>query len=725
MRSFPVSSSASVRLGASIRRRMLLAQVVALALASAIPSLAHADDSGDAEVSQTVNGQRQDLHRPADLDKTGTPLMDLPVSVQVIDKDLVVQQGGVQLNDALRNVSGVSQGGEDGFGFYDRFLIRGLDARIYDQGFDDGDQLNGIPHSLNGVAQIEVLKGPGSALFGSGPPGGTVNLVHYAPSSELGYGGSIQGGSFGSITTTAYATGPTAVPNLNFRVDGLIQHADGFRQLEADNSEIRPALRWTGADHVVDVSVEARYLVGTPDSPGLVYLNGTPITDVSREAKYSTPFSRSYQDVFRLMASDAWTLTPYLTITNRFSYMHRDLGYLRNGDGGTVVGDAFTGRSLRRQQDGDDMYDYQLEPVWTFKTGPVGHTLLTGFEFKRQDLATNRATATLPNITDVFDPVVPETSTAGLVFLRDAKHNGDIDDLEANYYSVYATDQMDLTERWKFRAGVRQDIWDTDLDPLITVPGALTPGGQPIIGGQTLSRHDAPVSWNLGTLYKLTPAIAPFFGVAESHLATFNSESPSSAIAAPESALQYEGGVKINAFGGRALVTAAGFDVKRNNVFSLVGDVAFFDNQETWGGELDLDAQPTSRWRVTANVTAQHAELTSNPSSPSSTGKVPVGVPEHMANLWTSYTFPLSGDDGLRVSGGVDYRDKLYGSTLNTLSVPSYVIGDMELAYLHNQWTFTAGIKNIGDATYFLAANGGGGLVGDPRTFFLSVSLRH
>jgi outer membrane receptor protein involved in Fe transport len=48
----------------------------------------------------------------------------------------------------------------------------------------------------------------------------------------------------------------------------------------------------------------------------------------------------------------------------------------------------------------------------------------------------------------------------------------------------------------------------------------------------------------------------------------------------------------------------------------------------------------------------------------------------------------------------------------------------MEQAYLHRQWTFTAGVKNIGDATYFLAANGGVGLVGDPRTFFLSISLR-
>ena len=72
----------------------------------------------------------------------------------------------------------------------------------------------------------------------------------------------------------------------------------------------------------------------------------------------------------------------------------------------------------------------------------------------------------------------------------------------------------------------------------------------------------------------------------------------------------------------------------------------------------------------------------------------------------------------------MNYRDKLYGNTLNTNSVPSYVTGDVVLSYLRDAWTLSAGVKNITDKTYFAAANGGGGLVGDPRTVFLSVSLR-
>ncbi len=119
---------------------------------------------------------------------TGTKVSDLPLSVIVVPNQLVTQQGGTDVKDALRDVSGTSTGGPDSIGGFDRFLIRGLDARIYEDGFSDGEQVNGLPHSLNGVQSIEVLKGPGSALLGSGPPGGSINITHYLPSSTFSGG---------------------------------------------------------------------------------------------------------------------------------------------------------------------------------------------------------------------------------------------------------------------------------------------------------------------------------------------------------------------------------------------------------------------------------------------------------------------------------------------------------------------------------------------------------
>ena len=276
----------------------------------------------------------------ASVDKTGTPLANLPQSVVVVPRATVVEQGGTSVADAVRDVSGVNIGGSSTYGFFDRVTIRGMDARFYSDNFPDGDQSNGFPHSLNGVERIEVLKGPGSALFGSGPPGGTVNVVHFAPSAVPGYGLSQQVGSFGSWTTSAYATGPTTIPGLNYRVDGLLAHSDGFRNLESANYEVRPVLQWNKDNHVTTFALDYRHIERTPDAYGIVYFNGaalagTPL-NVPNTFKYSTPFSFGNQDFERGTLTDSWWFADYLTINNRLAYTHRDVSILRNSGGGTI-----------------------------------------------------------------------------------------------------------------------------------------------------------------------------------------------------------------------------------------------------------------------------------------------------------------------------------------------------------------------------------------------------
>ena len=209
------------------------------AAASNVPAPAAAQVPGDGQTGgEAANGPP--LQRVPALDKTGTKLEDLPQSVVVVPRSVIVEQAGTSLADAIRNVSGVNQGGSSSYGFFDRFTIRGMDARIYSDGFPDGDQFNGFPHSINGVQSIEVLKGPGSALFGSGPPGGTINIVHFMPSAAPGYGLSSQLDSYGGWSNGIYATGPTGVPGLDYRVDGLFQYSDGFRGLKNDELRTSP-----------------------------------------------------------------------------------------------------------------------------------------------------------------------------------------------------------------------------------------------------------------------------------------------------------------------------------------------------------------------------------------------------------------------------------------------------------------------------------------------------
>jgi iron complex outermembrane receptor protein len=694
------------------------------------------------------NNSGPPLQQAPSLGKTGTKLADLPASVQIIPREVVTEQGGTLLRDAISNASGINSGGQDSLGYFDHFLIRGLNAQVYTDGFSDGDQLGGLVHSLNGVRRVEILEGPGSALFGSGPPGGTINIVHYDPSPVFHWGTSTQFGTFGTATNSNYVTGPTTIDGLNYRIDTTFAGGQGFRDLPSQDFEVRPEFSWHTGDHTLTFALDARHIEQTPDSYGLIYLGGQPITGVPITAKYSTPFSFAKQDDIRPTITDKWEVTDYLTINNRFSYTHREIDAMRNNDSMTAINsssgthiqvvngvDELVGRQLRWQNDSDNFIDYQFEPVWKFYTGGIHHTLLTGFEYQRQVMDTYRVTADLNNITNIFAPTPAELSTADLPhgFQCDKSHSCDNDHLVANYYGLYATDQIDLTDKWKLRVGVRQDWYDTELDPLISVPGAFTLTNVPILAGVPLARNDQPLSWNVGTLYHLTSWMAPYVGASQSYMANFNSENVQNGIGAPESARQYEAGIRYSFLNERIVLSTAVFNVSRDNVATLFTpstgpnagiQTVVFDSQLTNGEEVSLIAKITDQWSLLANATHQEAVVTGAPNAAATLGNRPQGVPANMANLWSTYKFAIGGMQGFQVGAGVNYRDRAWSDTTNVNSVPGYVIGNAMVGWENLNWGVALNVKNITNERYFVAANGAGGFVGEGLGAYLTVRYK-
>jgi iron complex outermembrane receptor protein len=686
------------------------------------------------------------LQQAPSLGKTGTKLADIPASVQIVPRTVVTEQGGTLLRDAIWNASGINSGGQDSLGYFDHFLIRGLNAQVFTDRFNDGDQLGGLVHSLNGVKQIEILEGPGSALFGSGAPGGTINIVHYDPSPVFHWGASTQVNSFGGVTNNEYVTGPTSITGLNYRIDATVAGGGAFRDLNSKDYEIRPEFQWHVNDHTLTFALDARHIEQTPDSYGLIYFGGQPISGVPNTAKYSTPFVFARQDVLRPTFTDQWDVTDFLTINNRLSYTHREIDAMRNNDSMTAINSAsgthlqtnpdgtisLAGRQLRYQNDSDNYLDYQLEPVWKFYTGGVHHTLLTGFEYQRQDMSTFRETADLFPIANVFAPTPAELSTAQMKtgFLCDKSHSCDNDHLMANYYGLYATDQMDLTDKWKLRMGVRQDWFDTELNPLITVPGAFTLTNVPIVAGVQQSHNEQPLSWNVGTLYHVTNWMAPYIGASQSYLANFNSENVQNGIGAPESARQYEAGIRFTFLNERIVFNTAVFNTSRDDVATLFTpstgpsagvQIVTFDSQLTNGEEASLIAKITDQWSILANATHQEAVVTIAPNAPATIGNIPQGVPANMANVWTTYKFAIGGISGFQAGIGANYRDRTWSDTTNVNSVPGFVIGNLMVGWEDPNWGVALNVKNFTNKLYFVAANGAGGFVGEGLGAYLTV----
>ncbi len=111
----------------------------------------------------------------------------MPAAIQVVPRDLIVDQGGGTLTRALQNVSGVDEnhtGGNRGA----TFKARGFVSPAY---AIDGNMLNPLGDrpatfvDMANVERIEVLKGPASALYGQGQPGGLINIVTRRPGSQF------------------------------------------------------------------------------------------------------------------------------------------------------------------------------------------------------------------------------------------------------------------------------------------------------------------------------------------------------------------------------------------------------------------------------------------------------------------------------------------------------------------------------------------------------------
>src|SRR6058998_3302265 len=104
--------------------------------------------------------------------------------------------------------SGTSAASSSNYGFFSTYIIRGLASQFYRDGVLDASQVNGYLRTLTDVERVDILKGPGSALYGSGAPGGTISIVSKLPTSTPLYSGYAVGGSFGTYQFGTDMGGP-------------------------------------------------------------------------------------------------------------------------------------------------------------------------------------------------------------------------------------------------------------------------------------------------------------------------------------------------------------------------------------------------------------------------------------------------------------------------------------------------------------------------------------
>jgi len=154
-----------------------------------------------------ATGAAADAATPRDFDRlqvtatrTQRAIVDVPASVDVIDREQMDQELVHDLKDLLRYTPGVSVTGNSGrFSGIGGIRIRGLDGnRVLIQtdgipvadGFSFGSYLNANRNlvDMETLKRVEIVRGPASSLYGSDALGGVVAYVTKDPADYLAPG---------------------------------------------------------------------------------------------------------------------------------------------------------------------------------------------------------------------------------------------------------------------------------------------------------------------------------------------------------------------------------------------------------------------------------------------------------------------------------------------------------------------------------------------------------
>lgn len=705
-----LQQSSVVRLGTA---GFHLAVVLAL---GAPMAFAQSQEKKDVTVEQvTVSDQAEGRYR-ADTTtsgtKTETPLREVPRSIQVIPQQLIRDQGAVNVDDAVRNVSGLVRSSSSNYGFFNNYLSRGLNMQFLRDGVPDGFTLNGYFRTLTDVEQIEVLKGPGSALYGSGDPGGSINLITKKPQMLAEYELRSGIGSFNTYYGQADATGALVNDKLAYRIIGNAYDSQGFRDVSRHTREILPRLLWKPTSkRTLRFDFDYRNIEAVADPIGLPFA-GTGIVNLPASTKLYSPLSNTTTQIYRGTIADVWEASNVLTVRQNLVYMKHDVHLLRE-QAGVVAGQALTGRRLRDQVDQHNETLYQMEPIWNFQTDQIKHTVLSGFEFHTEHISTARSVAVLPSIPNMSSPVFLETSQAGLPFIKNFDRS-----ITSNQYGLYLHDQIKFNEQWQVRLGGRYDHFD------------ISDNGQKLAGQLSTDpqRHEANsadrFSGNAGLVYSPSKVTSFYGGISESHRAILTTESNRTAFA-PESAGQYELGNRSYFWDGKLATNLAIYQVTRRNFLQNVfPDPIPVGKQRTRGVELDFTAQPVKGWSVLGTFTVQDAKfVTLLAPNASFQDHTVVGVSRTLSSLFTTYEFQQGMAKGFGLGGGVSYRSPYFLDIPNTQKVPDYILGDLVFFYRQGLYDIQINVYNVGNTDWFKNGVNGGALPGEPISVLTTLRL--
>jgi catecholate siderophore receptor len=655
-------------LNISVSHRVLAAFLAGSACAAA-PAYAAGDrpiELGPVRVQD--NAAKNPQTHDTGLSVLPTTVQDTPQAIQVIPQEQMKQQAVSSLEQALRNVPGITIAiGEGGTLAGDQFKIRGFDAK--DDVYMDGLRDFGVytRDSFN-YEEVQVLKGPSGALFGRGNVGGVINIVSKTPFLEdrysvEGYAGN--GSYFRGLADFNKVLDDTTAVRLN--VMGNTTGVVGRDVTHSKRWGIAPSIGFgLGTDttftldylhqHNDNIPDYGLPVAIAPDSPVAV-----PVSEhgVPRNTflGFNADQDRSTADI--ITARFSHQATPWLTVTNdtRLGLYSRYFRY-------TSVDrcDATTGTNDCAGNVFDDLPNAYAgiggggpyaQTAWgaqnittaraDFDLGGFKNQFIAGFDASYQDNKRTFFAYTLPDPAD-FTYILGDNSVSRSNIgrnLLDPDHNPPVGyDVFlpalngalparssatpattlyasgfATDYALFGVERFWLNDEWSVIGGLR---WDNYLSSYSSQPIGSPSTPSTVTTLQSKNSFFSPrasLVWEPEedrTYYftygrSLTPQGTAIVGNATGIAAD-------TADLDPEKSETFELGAKVGFFDGALSVTGSLFNVKKNNATQsdpLTGEVVSQsgETQRVRGFELGLTGHPTPNWTVTASYTYLDTEI--------------------------------------------------------------------------------------------------------------------
>ncbi|MCU1762237.1 TonB-dependent receptor [Pseudomonas sp. 14P_8.1_Bac3] len=651
-------------------------------------------------------------------------LQEIPQTVNVIPAQVIRDQAPRNLDDALANVSGITQGNTLG-STQDSVMTRGFGDNRNGSIMRDGMpvvQGRGLNASVD---RIEVLKGPASLLYGIQDPGGVVNLVSKKPELEqynaLTLRGSTYGdgknGSGGSLDST----GALGDSGLAYRMVLDHEDEDYWRNFGTHRETlVAPSLAWFGESTQLLFAYEHREFLTPFDRGTLIDPRDNHPLDISRDRRLDEPFNNmeGRSDLYHFEADHqlndnwsahfgySWNRETYDASQVRVTAINPANGTLTRSMDGThnaISTDRFTTASLEG------------------KVNVLGmqHDLVFGVDDEyrkiyRADLIRQKSLTTFSYLNPIYGREVEGTTVS-------PADSAQTDLLRSD--SLFLQDSIHLTDQWILVAGGRFQEYDQYAGKGVPFRANTDSNGQKWVP-------------RAGLVYRYTDELSFYGSYTESFKpnSTIAPLSGSSTVLdgsiAPEEAKSWEVGAKLD-IPGRVTGNVALFDIKKRNVLvaNAEGPVTLYSaagEVRSRGLEVDLTGQLSDRWSMIGSYAYTDAEVTEDPTYK---GKQLQNVAKNSGSLSAVYDFgTVVGGDQLRVGAGARYVGERAGNAVNDFDLPSYTVADAFATYdtkVEGQKVkFQLNVKNLFDRTYYTSAASRFFVsMGDSRQVSLSSTL--